>query len=189
MNRFDDHFRDLARDWVCDPRAAWWERAAAFAILTGTFRVIPSRDGTQPYLLRCWLTPVVVAEGGEVFESADSILLHHFLKPDDDEALHDHPWGFSTTILAGGYDEALPPIGWSPEQGGPSFDARLVRRSVGDRVDHLATDMHAVARIEPGTWTMVRTGPKERTWFFHPPGEQPVPWRDFLAGRRAPVRA
>ena len=186
--RFDDHFRTLARTWRENPVAPWWERAAADAIMRGAFRVIPSRDGTQPYLLRCWLTPALPSGAGEVFESGDSVLLHLFLQADDDHALHSHPWAFSTTILSGGYLEALPPDGWFPADPGPAIEEwRTKVRLPGDRVDHLARDCHAVAYIHANTWTLVRTGPKERTWFFHPPGERPVPWREFLDRHQVPA--
>lgn len=159
----------------------WWPQAAAFAIRRGHYRVIPTRDGTRPYLLRCWLSGTNPTADGEVFESSESVLLHHFLEPDDDGALHDHPWSFTTTILAGGYDEALPPEGWTHGMVGPPIDACVARRRAGHRIAHTATDLHAVVSIRPGTWTLVSTGPRVRDWFFHPPGEATVPWRTYLA--------
>lgn len=168
-----------ARIWSPDS-INWWSRAAAVAIRRGSYRVIPTRDGTRPYLLRCWLSGANAKADGEVFESSESVLLHHFLEPDDDGALHDHPWSFTTTILAGGYEEALPPEGWTGEVG-PPIDACIARRRAGDHIHHAAHDLHAVAAILPGTWTMVATGPRVRDWCFWPPGAAPVPWRTYLA--------
>jgi hypothetical protein len=34
--------------------------------------------------------------------------------------------------------------------------------------------------IMPGTWTVVRTGPKARTWGFHGPGRNWEHYRSYL---------
>lgn len=36
-----------------------------------------------------------------------SLKLHHILRSDSDRCQHDHPWGFWTLILWGGYDELV----------------------------------------------------------------------------------
>jgi hypothetical protein len=147
-------------------------------------------------MARFWLTaPERDRANAERWESADSVLLHRFASADDDEALHDHPWDFTTTILAGEYDEHLPPVDWidaNPTGSGkwtgngyddvlgPAWDQRIETRRSGDTVKREAIDLHSVGRVAPGTWTLVRTGPRIRDWGFHPHGTPWVLWREFL---------
>lgn len=158
---------------------AWWEDAARKAIAAGRFLLIPSRDRGHLYLARFWLCEAPRDEHGEI-ESGNCTLLHYFARPDDDGALHDHPWAFRTRLLFGGYTELLPAHPWSPGSAlGPEAVDR-VARTAGDTIDHAATDLHAVGAITVGTWTYVQTGPRERDWGFHPPGKPWVHFRTYL---------
>ncbi len=167
---------------------AWWEREAACAWRCGNSQIIPGRQDADVYLVRFWLSDAVrrqASAGGETIESGDSLLLHYFARGDDDQALHDHPWNFRTTILVGGYIEHLPPADWMPSAidgnaDGPSWNTRTKRRDVGDVIEHRATDLHCVGATDWNTWTLVRTGPRVREWGFHPPGQRWVGYRDFL---------
>lgn len=67
----------------------------------GRKRIIMDRRGKEPYLIRYYL---LFKDRSESFPF--NIFIHKFLKGDDDE-LHDHPWGYFTFILAGGYNEVL----------------------------------------------------------------------------------
>jgi hypothetical protein len=131
-----------------------------------------------------WVSPPVLNKAGsrERFKAGNSLLLHYFFRGDDDQALHDHPWAFRTRILTGGYLEHLPPREWRPhDPKGPAWDKRIVPRNAGEEVVHMATDLHCVGVVQPGTFTLVDTGPREREWGFHPPG---MPWinaDDYLA--------
>jgi hypothetical protein len=171
----------------------WWQREACRALDNGQSLIIPTRTGTEVYLLRCWLSvPVVMPSDvdGSRFESGESLLLHFFARGDDDEALHDHPWHFRTTILTGGYEEHLPPLDWDAASGlGPAWNRRKMLRTSTQTIAHAATDLHCVGRILPGTWTLVRTERRIRDWGFHPPGKPWVPYRQYLDSRRAPVTA
>jgi len=173
----------------------WWIYAAFQALERGHMHAIGQRsDHDALYLVRFWLTPPSVdIKDAEKWESSDSALLHFFAAPDDDQALHDHPWSFRTTILAGGYVEHLPPDSWLTERVdsgcegseppcglGPAWDDKRVRRDAGDVVEHTATDLHCVGAVDAGTWTFVATGMREREWGFHPPGQVWVPWRRYL---------
>lgn len=160
----------------------WWVREALNAIERGHIHPIRARTSDRLYLMRYWLSEPDTLGDEDRWDSSDSLLLHHFLMPDDDSALHDHPWDFETTILTGKYLEALPPDGWlpHPDLPGPALDTNLHWRCAGDQIAHDATDLHAVLAIAPDTWTLVRTYAKERTWFFHPPGQPPVHYRDYL---------
>lgn len=167
---------------VCGTALAPWLAEAHLAAQRGHCHAIKARTSDRLYLMRFWLSEPDVLEGEERWDSSDSLLLHHFLMPDDDNALHDHPWNFRTTILSGGYHEALPPENWlpHPDQPGPSIHARRIFRGPGTTVHHAATDLHSVSSVLPNTWTLVRTGPKQRTWYFHPEGSAPVHYRDYL---------
>lgn len=80
-----------------------------------------------------------------------SVRLHHWLGPDDDRALHDHPWWFITLVLRGGYTDC------------------------GAETDHLhagsvryrpALHRHTVVPDADGAWTLLITGPAVRAWGF-----------------------
>lgn len=171
---------------ISDDMPTWMRGAAAQCILDGHFKLIPNRKKTGPYLLRCWLsTPKLSEEDGQKgWESGNSLLLHRFFAPDDDDALHDHPWDFRTRILAGGYVEFLPHSMWSASDGiGPGYGQRQASHLAGSVITHKATDLHAVGSLLSAlgpTWTLVETGPRVRAWDFFPPGKPRVPARAFL---------
>jgi hypothetical protein len=161
-------------------RGTWWERDAADAIAMGNVDFIKDRARRGIYLVRCWLTQPKRDENNDP-ESAESALLHYFVQPDDDEALHDHPWDFRTTILAGGYWEHLPPVDWKPgSELGPEWKARRIPHAAGETISHRAADLHCVGAVLGPTWTLVRTGRRVRDWGFHPPGERWQYWRAYL---------
>lgn len=81
-----------------------------------------------------------------------SVRLHHWLAPDDDRAPHDHPWGFTTFVLKGGYTDASP-------GGDQHLRAPAVRR-------RSAEHQHTVYPDAGGAWTVIVTGPKVRSWGF-----------------------
>lgn len=64
----------------------------------GRKRIIMDRTDEEPYLERYYL----FFKDRETFPF--NIFIHKFLKSDPDD-LHDHPWGFRTLILKGGYWE------------------------------------------------------------------------------------
>jgi hypothetical protein len=169
----------------------WWKRAAAAAYRAGHSRVIPGRNDGYAYLLRFWLTPPEPGSD-QGFESGNSVLLHMFARGDDDQALHDHPWDFQTTILSGGYWEHLPSAEWldvnraaavfmqNDLAPGPAWNERREFRAAGQAVKRDAMQLHCVGEVMPGTVTLVRTGPRWREWGFHPPGQAWVPYKQFL---------
>jgi len=192
----------LVQEWLANPTYDWHKDAALHAIGRGAFQVITTRDGKSLYLLRCWLTiprPQSPDGGdGSRWESGNSVLLHYFARGDDDQSLHDHPWNFTTRILAGGYIEHLPPESWrvahpSHRDGyrlgipGPDWEAVLRPRGAGDTIIHQAEDLHCVGSTAPGTWTLVSTGARRREWGFHPPGKPWIGYREYLG--LPPVRA
>lgn len=95
----------------------------------------------DPYLRRYYLVR------NEWFK----IYVHHILRSDEDEELHDHPWDFVSFLLWGYYLEWLPSkaIFW------PQFS--IIR--------HKAEDAHRLELQEPA-WTLVFVGKKRRDWGF-----------------------
>lgn len=111
----------------------------------------------DPYLERWWVIP-----RNRWF----NIYLHHFLRDDDDRALHDHPWLNCSILLTGGYREHVP---------GRAIDRRrwwpVFRRAVAS---------HRIELTHGQVWTLFITGPKIREWGFHcPQGWRH--WTEFVA--------
>lgn len=108
----------------------------------------------DPYLRRWYLIP-----RNPVF----NVYLHHFLRSDDDRALHDHPWLSVSILIKGDYVEVL-----QDRSRYYSAPAIIVRRP---------TLAHRIAILQPA-WTLFITGPKVREWgFLCPQGWRH--WRDF----------
>ena len=81
------------------------------------------------------------------------VYLHHILRSDEDDELHDHPWSFVSVILWSGYIEVLP--------------GDVVRRMrAWDVVRHPARDAHRLILDRPA-WTLVFVTGRKRTWGFH----------------------
>jgi hypothetical protein len=87
------------------------------------------------------------------------IFLHHILRSDEDEEMHDHPWNFVSFILWSGYYEVLPVKG---RPGVPDLPRRL---RGGDVVRHRAADAHRLVLTQPA-WTLVIVTGKKRHWGF-----------------------
>ncbi len=99
-----------------------------------------------PYLRRWWLIPR---------NRWCNVYLHHFLRSDDDRALHDHPWRWNCSVLlAGNYIEHTPD------------GAR--RRTRGALKLRIGPAPHRIELIDAiPVWTLFVTGPKVREWGFH----------------------
>lgn len=110
------------------------------------------------YLRRWWVVPR--NEGANVY-------LHDIRRSDDDRALHDHPWNWTTRVLSGRYFEHTPD--------------GVFERKAGDIVSRKATDLHRI-EIRPGenAITLFVTGPKVREWGFAcPQGWRH--WKEFTS--------
>ena len=122
-----------------------------------------------------------------------NIYLHHFLRSDDDRALHDHPWINLSILLHGSYVEHTVAAGGS---------RRRVHRRAGDMKLRMPSSAHRVELLpgaseffgeghpehgwsvlrlaEAPCWTLFITGPNVRSWGFHcPQGWRH--WRDFTS--------
>ena len=129
-------------------------------------QVVSNEHG--PYLHRWYLLP---------HNRFRNIYLHRFVQSDDDEALHDRPWWFVTLVLAGRYREITESGARERRPGG------IARREAAHR--HRVELLRDATGAEKPCWTLVLTGPNERTWgFWCDRGRERrfVPWRDFGAG-------
>ena len=86
-----------------------------------------------------------------------NLYLHHMTSPDADRDVHDHPWGFVSIVLSGGYEELVRTITgyheeahcpWSVLFRSPEFLHRITKLPTGE------------------CWTLVFTGKRVRKWGF-----------------------
>lgn len=118
-------------------------------------------EADNPYLRRWFVIP-----RNRFF----NIYLHHFLRSDDDRAVHDHPWAFGSWLMQGSYMETTEIEGRRQSSHVPEGSFRF-RRS---------TFAHIIELHEGPVWTLFLTGPRQREWGFHcPKGWRH--WRDFTA--------
>ncbi|ARQ01905.1 hypothetical protein [Pseudorhodoplanes sinuspersici] len=89
-----------------------------------------------------------------------NIYLHHFLRSDDDRALHDHPWWNLSILLKGEYTEHTIPAG--------GVNVRKVYKA-GNIKFRGASSAHRVELHAGPCWTLFITGPRLRAWGFHCP--------------------
>ena len=80
-----------------------WDKGMDMA---GRKRVIMDRSGTKPYMIRYYL----LFRDRCCSSSRFNVFIHKIIKSDDDD-LHDHPWGYFTFIMSGGYWETVGDIG------------------------------------------------------------------------------
>lgn len=138
----------------------------------------------NPYMHRWWIIP-----RNKYF----NIYLHHFLRSDEDRALHDHPWWNLSLLLKGRYIEHMPkyPKAWVSQgnrevikkvryPGMPIFrNAKSVHR-IELFKDGSYNPLRVPALGEKATWTLFLTGPVIRDWgFWCPKGW--VFWKKFVA--------
>lgn len=125
-------------------------------------RVINSISG-EPYLRRWHIIPR---------NRWCNIYLHHFVRSDDDRALHDHPWWSVSFLLKGQLREAYfseADQKMTTEEGGNyAFSWWRIRWMWP--VYRPAEHRHRLIVLEGGeAWTLFITGPVRRAWGFHCP--------------------
>jgi hypothetical protein len=101
-------------------------------------------------------------------EDGSARLLHHILRSDGDEELHDHPWDNRTLMVDGGY--------WEITETGRRWVAP------GEVVIRKAGEFHRI-ELEPGIQpiTIFWHGPKINEWGFLGPDGKKIPAKEFLA--------
>lgn len=129
--------------------------------------------GDNPYMLRWWVIPR---------NMKFNIYLHKFMRSDEDEALHDHPWWNISIVLRKGYWEHRP-MRQKMYREYPLlrklYDVEQLWRGPGSIVFRKATDAHRLEVDGPGTWSLFITGPVIRDWGFLCPRGWRF-WKDFV---------
>lgn len=123
------------------------------------------------YMLRWWVVPRS--------QETENVYFHHFLRSDDDRALHDHPWPNISILLEGDYIEEVPANPYLPA------GRRIqIQRRAGDVITRPANSAHRVMLHEDESGkplpvkSLFMTGPVERQWgFWCPQGWRH--WKDF----------
>lgn len=119
-------------------------------------RVINSISG-EPYLRRWHIIPR---------NRWCNVYLHHFVRSDDDRALHDHPWPSLSFLLKGKLSEVYR---FDHAERGIAYNAwRSIQwmRPVYRPAEHA----HRLVVPEGGeAWTLFITGPVRRAWGFYCP--------------------
>lgn len=170
----------------------WFER-----LLTKCFKLVQIAGGCdfdpiegRPIYLRRWFL------WGDVEKSrlGCAVMLHKFMRGDEDPEYHDHPWPFLSVVLWRGYIEET-----------PVYSMGFVARENADHTQTIERVGSIVAlgvrdrkwpgmllfwpagwkhRVElPGgkpVWTLVIRLKKQRSWGFWQ-GPKFIPWRQFLA--------
>jgi hypothetical protein len=144
------------------------------------------------YMRRWWVIP-----RNRLF----NIYFHHFMRSDDDRALHDHPWwNISAVLTYPGYKEHVPKVHHFDLDDKPVYDyqnTEVIERIPGEicfrgaKTAHRIELMHTPYGVDENgklvvvpkpipVYTLFITGPKVRDWGFHcPKGWKD--WRDFTA--------
>lgn len=120
-----------------------------FMDLIGRRRIILDRESDEPYLERYYMFLK------DRVNFPFNIFIHKFLKSDPDD-LHDHPWGFTTFIIAGGYWEYI-------TQTHKIWRAPFTYRTVND-----PKFLHRIEldKCIPYCWTLFIPHKKVRDWGF-----------------------
>jgi hypothetical protein len=122
----------------------------------------------NPYIRRWWVIP-----RNRFF----NIYLHHFLRSDDDRALHDHPWASCSILLQGSYVEHTIAAGGINVR--KLFAAGDWRIRWSGRLAHRIELLRRAGHELP-CWTLFITGPRYREWGFHCESRW-VPWQKFVS--------
>jgi hypothetical protein len=123
----------------------------------------------NPYMQRWWMLP-----RNPVF----NIYVHRILRPDDDRALHDHPWPWASYLVCGSYAEITARPNNKTSQ--PHGDLWLTVYGRGSFRVHRPRFAHRLVPRDGEVWTVFITGPKIRAWGFLCP-DRWVHWRRFTA--------
>lgn len=122
----------------------------------GRKRIVMDRINNEPYLERYYL----FLKDRHRFPF--NIFLHRFLKSDPDD-VHDHPWGYATLILKGGYYEW---VGKFNSLGEKIGEERVWRGPGHFRVCR-STSYHRIELCpDVDCWTLFMPGPQRREWGF-----------------------
>ena len=122
----------------------------------GRYRLIPDRTTGADYMHRYY----IFLKDRKWFPF--NVTLHKIVRSDD-PIMHDHPWGYMTIILKGGYWEHTPVF---------NNDGKMIAefqkwRGPGSIILRKANDYHWLELAEGGTaTTLFFMGPQQRDWGF-----------------------
>jgi hypothetical protein len=122
----------------------------------GRYRLIPDRTTGQDYMHRYY----IFLKDRKWFPF--NVTLHKIVRSDD-PIMHDHPWGYMTIILSGGYWEHTPVF---------NNDGKMIAefqkwRGPGSIIIRKANDYHWLELNEGGAaTTLFFMGPQVRDWGF-----------------------
>ena len=112
-----------------------------------------------------------------------NVYLHHFLRDDDDRALHDHPWAWASLLLRGSYIEHTIAAGGVHHKRVRKVGSwKFSLPSRAHRIELVKAPFHLAGKGESHVvtvpcWTLFITGPRVREWGFHCPDQG---WVHFL---------
>jgi quercetin dioxygenase-like cupin family protein len=136
-------------------------------------QIIARGEGKDPYLFRWMLgrkmaVPMIDNGKADGLENAtwvpseiENVFLHKFIRSDEEDP-HSHPWGNTTLVVSGNYDEDV----YILEDGKRAFIGRFTRNT-GDVVVRSPNAIHAIVRTSEDCMTLFVTGPKEQDWGFY----------------------
>lgn len=172
--------------WIVSrPRIVTWviERAKRTP-----YYPITSRDGKEIYMDRWWVFNPYGKPGGVAGETEaprwpwlPSIRVHHIIRADDDDHMHDHPWDARTIVLRGWYREERPAVEPLIHKGIVLVDGReYFARERGYTGPVKFNQFHRISQVSPGgVYTLWFTWRYQGTWGFLVDGKK-VPWREYL---------
>lgn len=139
--------------------------------IVGRYRLIKDRRSQEDYLHRYYL----FIKDRKQFPF--NFVLHKIVRSDD-PIMHDHPWAYTTVILAGGYWEHT--CEWNNDR--TSYKELRTWRGPGSIIHRKANEFHwlELENEQPAT-TLFFMGKQERQWGFltgNPQNSEPLVWVD-----------
>jgi len=109
-----------------------------------------------------------------------SIKLHWIHRPDADRHVHNHPWGFISFVLRGGYTEL--------ESRDPLVHDEQEReiRWFNFKDTNIA---HRIVKVKPKTLTLILSGPRDsraRWGFYHKDTREYIDWEEYERVKHTP---
>lgn len=89
-----------------------------------------------------------------------SVYIHHILRKDEDDHLHDHPWPFWGIVLWGTYVETI----FTPAT--KEFKQRIRHPLTFGFLPSMGTYHKILDLVSKDVWTLVITGKRQPTWGY-----------------------
>jgi hypothetical protein len=141
----------------------------------GRYRLIPDRSTGEDYLHRYY----IFLKDRKYFPF--NVTLHKIVRSDD-PIMHDHPWGYMTIVLKGGYWEHTPVF----DDKGKMFAEFQTWRGPGSIIKRSAGEYHWLEldeNVGPAT-TLFFMGRQQREWGFLVQTKKGlhrwIKWTDYL---------